>query len=72
MQPGMPFPNLYRCNKVLIYQKKIHLINTWFAGVERATGRRMDPARDPCAGAASEPTGSTRSPSPAAARHGRR
>ena len=22
VQPGMPFPNLYRCNKVLVYQKK--------------------------------------------------
>jgi len=23
VQSGMPFPNLYRCNKVLVYQKKI-------------------------------------------------
>ena len=23
VQPGMPFPNLYRCNKVLVNQKKI-------------------------------------------------
>ena len=32
VQPGMPFPNLYRCNKVLVKQKKLvmtELEMTW-------------------------------------------
>jgi hypothetical protein len=32
VQPGMPFPNLYRCNKVLVYQKKNRGITRWQFG----------------------------------------
>ena len=32
VQPGMPFPNLYRCNKVLVNQKKKVITDIFVTG----------------------------------------
>jgi hypothetical protein len=43
----MPFPNLYRCNKVLVNQKKIHddarIIIIIIIIMKRAAGTRCGP-----------------------------